>query len=254
MAAALLGWAMLLRAEAGDEASVFGSKEVSETGLIGIIYDLKQTQKREPTGVTPVEYFGVIREFLDKGWEESVLNKYFRAARPLYTTQIYIPLQTAGTAPRAFGMEGVIKPSVWVVHYKGQVSPPENGTYRFLCYADDLMAVAMNGKTVCEGSRGLRLESWKSPEKKSGPKAGNGDLTYGDWIELKKDEPVDLDVIVGERPGGQFCAFLMYEKQGAAYPPGVYPIFQLGAYNTPEYPAKDAPPFLKETKFWKGYQ
>jgi hypothetical protein len=147
-----------------------------------------------------------------------------------------------------------------LVHYKGQVSPPEDGTYRFLCYADDMIAVAVNGKTICQGSRrDMHLESvWTSSEKRRGPDAGNGDLAFGDWIELKKDVPVDLDVIVGERPGGQFCAFLLYEKQGAKYStPGggeVYPIFQLGEFNTPHYPSGDAPAFFKETKFWKGYQ
>ena len=75
---------------------------------------------------------------------------------------------------------------------------------------------------------------------------------------MKKDETVDLDVIVGERPGGQFCAFLMYEKQGESYPSEggqtVYPIFQLAAFDTPTYSPKDAPPFYKATQFWQGHQ
>ncbi len=114
-------------------------------------------------------------------------------------------------------MEKVIKPSAWVVVYKGQVSPPEDGVYRFVAYADDVIAVALNGKTVLLGGRKDtlgHLNVWNPTT--TGPRmdAANGQLAYGDWMTLKKGEPIDLDVLVGERPGGLFAAFLLYEKQG----------------------------------------
>lgn len=249
------GLMSLARAE---ESAAFGRESNGESGLIGILYDFKQTQKRTPTGVKPPDYTRIVEEFLSKDWSESVLNRYFRATRPLYTTQIFIPLMSAGEAPKAFGMQDVIKPAAWVVYYKGQVSPPEDGSYRFLAYSDDIMAVAVNGRTVCIGAR-FDLKMWKSSEK--GPRivAANGDLTYGDWIPLKKDEPVDLDVLVGERPGGLFCAFLLYEKQGAEYAKNdkgqtAYPIFQLTPYKMPSFPSKVAPPFSEAAAVWKGYQ
>ena len=250
----------VLRAE---EASVFGRTDNSEAGLIGILYDLKQTQKRQPTGVKAGEYSGILNEFLAKDWSESVLNRYFRATRPLYATQIFMPLMDAGKAPKAFDMEKVIKPSAWVVVFKGQVSPPEDGTYRFVAYADDVIAAALNGKTVVIGGRAdtvNHLKVWKA-QPNGGPRveSANGLLAYGDWMTLKKDEPVDLDVLVGERPGGQFCAFLLYEKQGVEYPKnekGVpqYPIFQLAPFQTPSSSPREAPPFSQANATWKGYQ
>jgi len=239
--------------------SVFGQKDNTVAGLIGIMYDLKQNQKRQPTGVDPVQYPSIIEEFLKKNWDESVLNRYFRAARPLYTTQIFIPLMSADDAPKAFDVDKVMKPSVWVVHYKGQVSPPEDGNYRFIAYADDVIAVGINGKTVCVGPhRASPLRVWTSPEKKKAGKAGNGELTYGEWITLKKDEPIDLDVMVGERPGGQFCAFLLYEKQGTDYPREGevirYPIFQLAPFDTPVRPISQAALFSVADKVWKAHQ
>lgn len=242
-----------------DAGSVFGQKENTVAGLIGIMYDFKQDQKRQPTGVSPADYAGIIREFLVKNWDESVLNRYFRAARPLYTTQIFIPLMDAGQAPKAFEVSNIMKPSVWVVHYKGQVSPPEDGNYRFIAYADDMIAVGVNGKTVCNGSRhDTKLDLWKSPEGGNAGRGGNGHLVYGDWITMKKDEPIDLDVIVGERPGGQFCAFLMYQKQGVDYPKEgnttLFPIFQLAPVETPRRPDNIAPLFFKTDQVWKGYQ
>ena len=43
---------------------------------------------------------------------------------------------------------------------------------------------------------------------------------------------VDIDIVIGERPGGQFLAVILYEKQGESYPlndrgRAVLPLFQL---------------------------
>src|SRR5690606_19880069 len=132
-----------LSSHAADNA--FGKEEKTEGALIGIIYDLKQDQHRRPTGIDPAQYPKVVSEFVKKNWDESVLNRFFRPARALYATQLFIPQMSADEAPKAFGVENVVKPAAWVIHYKGQVSPPEDGKYRFLCFADDLMVVAVNG-------------------------------------------------------------------------------------------------------------
>jgi hypothetical protein len=254
-----LGAAGLLRA---DEESVFGRQDNREAGLIGILYDLKQTQKRQASGVKASDYSGILNEFLSKDWSESVLNRYFRATRPLYATQIFIPLMDAGRAPKAFDMEKVIKPSAWVVVYKGQVSPPEDGVYRFVGYSDDVIVVAVNGRTVLVGGRPDaldRIKIWTPPEQGPRVEAANGFLRYGEWLTLKKDEPIDIDILVGERPGGLFCAFLLYEKQGVDYPKTAkgepkYPLFQLAPLETPSQPSKQAPPFSLGYGYWKGYQ
>ena len=240
-----------MSAAEGDKASIFGTRTQGESGLIGIIYDLKQTPKR-----TPIEedYTKIAKEFLDNNWDESVLNRYFRAVQPIYATQIFIPLMPADAAPAAFGVEKIIRPSRWVIHYKGQVSPPEDGTYRFLSYADDLIFVAVDGKTVCQGSRpDIWIDSVCPRQATKGPVIGNGDLSMGDWVDMKKDVPVDLDVLIGERPGGSFCAFLLYEKKGEVYPQKdgktIYPAFQLAPGTTPDYPSD----LLEAIKYWKGY-
>ena len=234
-----------------EKASVFGTRTQSESGLIGILYDLKQTQKRDPISE---DYTAIVKEFLENNWDESVFNRYFHAVQPIYATQIFIPLMPADLAPAAFGVEKIIRPSRWVIHYKGQVSPPEDGTYRFLCYADDLIFAAVDNKVVCQGSRpDCWIESVWPQQATKGPEIGNGNLSLGDWVDLKKDEPVDLDVLIGERPGGNFCAFLLYEKKGEVYPQKdgktIYPAFQLAPGDTPGYPSD----LLKDIKYWKGY-
>ncbi len=245
---------------AQEDSGLFGSSEKDAPGLIAIIYDLKQTQSMQPSKITAETYPGVVQDFLGKGWDEVVLNKFFRVTRPLYSTQIFIPGMDAGAAPKAYGVDKVMKASCWVIHYKGQVSPPQDGTYRFVSYADDAIAVAVNNKTVCIGARhDMRLEKlWQTTEKK-GAKAFNGELTYGEWVTLKKDEPVDLDVLVGERPGGDFCAFLLYQKQGETYQTDkdghpVLPVFQLAPMEIPNKDPGKSPPFSRASETWKQYR
>ena len=260
--AVLFRWLMLavsvcffiaqVSAAEAEKRTLFGTRTLNEAGLIGILYDLKQNQKRAPVGE---DFTGIVKEFLENNWDEAVLNRYFRAIQPIYATQIIIPEMAADAAPAAFGVEKIIKPSRWVIHYKGQVSPPEDGTYRLLCYADDLMFAALDGKIVCQGSRhDCWIDSvWPRQASTKGPQIGNGDLSMGDWVDMKKDTPLDLDVLLGERPGGRFCAFLLYEKKGETYPQKdgktIYPAFQLAPGETPGYPSD----LLKDIKYWKGY-
>ncbi len=261
--ASLIASALLLvphlHAQQENSSLLFGTSEKDAAGLIAIIYDLKQTQSMQPSQITAETYPEVVKEFVKKGWDEVVLNRFFRVTRPLYSTQIFIPGMDAGGAPKAYGVDKVMRASCWVIHYKGQVSPPEDGTYRFVCYADDMIAVAVNNKTVANGSRqDMRMENvWKSPEKQ-GAKAFNGELTYGDWIPMKKDTPIDLDILVGERPGGEFAAFLLYQKQGGTYqndPKGhpILPVFQLSDQPIPGR-AGDNAPHATKGKPWTQYR
>ncbi len=254
---ALLSLAAPLAAQEEEKENYFGKEDKTRSGLIAIIYDLKQTQSRTPSGVGADRYPAVVREFLEKGWDEVVLNRFFRITRPLYATQIFIPRIDAGAAPKAFGVQDLIKPSEWVVHYKGQVSPPRTGRFRFVGYADDVMAVAVNGKTVMIGCRpDMDLdEVWKSKGPR-GANAFNGSLVYGDWVDMEKGSPIDLDVLVGERPGGDFGAFLLYQMEGEEYAKGagghpVLPIFQLAKQPMTFADSWRVPPFCVAAETWQ---
>ena len=246
----------------GSDATYYGARDDSEAGLLGIIYDLKQTPKRTPTGVDPSTYPGIIEKFLRQHWDDAVLRPYFSAAKPLYTTQIFIPMMGSDEAPKAFGMGDIIKPSCWTIHYKGQVSPPEDGVYRFVGGGDDFIAVAVDEKTVLYQAYwsgtvwGSKVPIWTP---KDPPVVVNQHcpILTGDWIALKKNHPVDLDVMIGEWPGGQSQAILLYQKQGVHYGTDetgslVLSIFQLAHYNTPVPPLALAPHFLSGVPVWKG--
>ena len=236
--------------------NVFGRETVNEgeSALMGMFYDLKQTQTGEPTTVDPDSYSTVLENFLRKGWDESVLNHYYRATKPIYTTQICIPLMDADNGPKAFGLEKRVKPRCWVIHYKGQVVPPHDGTYRFYGYADDLCVVAVDGKLVLQASRGDTPVAPPSPGVNYD--AGNDRLRVGKWMDLKASQPVDLDILIGERPGGQFCAFLLVEEKGGNYEMEngvpILPLFQVAPYDTPSYP--ESVKFSKKASIWKALQ
>ena len=241
-----------------DNEDVFGQTKQSEAAFMGVLYDLKQTQDHKPTNVDPETYTTVLDEYLSKGWDESVLDRYYRVSKPLFTTQVFIPNMNADNAPKAFGAEKMVKPSRWVIHYKGQVSAPEPGTYRFWGIADDIMAVAINGKTELVGARHdmtLVKTNWH-PSEREGAHEGDGNLVPGDWFTIKAGEIIDLDIIIGERPGGLFNAFVMLEKQGASYETDrrgklILPIFQIAPYATPT--ARDSE-FATGAPTWKSYQ
>jgi hypothetical protein len=254
LALASLGFAAA-PASAQDD-SVFGRSERKGATLIGIFYDLKQTQRREPIPDFAKNYATSIDEFLVAGFDEALLNRFFRAATPLYTTQFAIPMMSAAGAPKAFGVESVVKPSYWIVHYKGQVAPPSDGFYRFVGNFDDLLVVAINRKVILDGcrpdTRFPRL-NWKEPADK-GPRVAANELSrYGDWVELKAGKPVDLDILIGERPGGQFHGVVLYEKRGETYPrtangQAILPLFQ-----TAENP-KTSPVYLTDRPVWKCFE
>jgi hypothetical protein len=54
------------------------------------------------------------------------------------------------------------------------------------------------------------------PKTSEASNASNG-FHPGDWMELSDRETYRLDVLIGERPGGQFKAILLVEEAGKKY-------------------------------------
>ena len=244
-----------------QDHAVFGSTKISSASMIGILYDLKQDQARKPMNMDIPAYGRLVDEFISKGWDESVLNRYFRAARPLYTTQIFIPLISANAAPKAFEVDNIVKPMFWLIHYKGQVSAPSSGEWRFWGDGEEVCSVAVNGKNVLLANwHEITCPSvkWKSPEP-PGQAVASSNLRAGNWIQLKAGQVVDLDVLIGERGGGVFCAFLLIEKRGETYKKidghPILPVFQLAPFDTPQpASAKYGPVIATNGPIWNGLQ
>ena len=244
----------------GATAKSADKEDQSEVGLIGNLYDFKQTPLHQLTNVGQGEYYGVLDEFLLKSWDEDVLNRFYRPSKPLYTTQIFIPQMSSMDVPKALGVERLIKPTFWVIHYKGEVSPPEAGTYRFVACADDVIVVAVNGKTVLSTRMGGPQKFKWQPSAPDSPTVGGVGMRHGDWMVLNNDETIDLDVLIGDCPAPYFDAFLLIEKKDTTYAMDqhgnpILPIFQVAEYDTPARNDGNIEPlFAKGFPIWKSHQ
>lgn len=231
---------------AGDTTPASSTTQHGESALIGTFYDFKQDQKRGPLPMDRHVFEEAVAKFIDTDWDEGMFSKYYRVPRPLYTTELFIDTINSETAPKAFGVEKTVQQYTWLVYYKGQVQAPEDGFYRFLGDADDFVAVAVNGKTVLVADiPGTRLRvKWFAKETADVHGKWGGDYTAGDWFEAKAGRLIDVDIITGDSPGGQFRCKLCIQKKGFAYKNNEVPPFQLA-------PTKDTPPGVPT---WKGVQ
>ena len=226
---------------------LFGAK-FGAVGLSGNFYDLKQapTGKRtemwgaDPDTIGPHNqqavgaYVNELHEFIRGRWSESRLRKFYRAPEQLVATQFFIPDRSANEAPKAYGVEGQVKPSRWVAHYKGRVKAPVTGKFRFVGFGDDLMLVRWEGKTALDAGYdapsvdAVTVVHAGDPFREYKDFAGNPRIPQvdylghapgkpaapfraGPWIDARAGMDYSMEVVIGETPGGSFFAFLGIE-------------------------------------------
>jgi hypothetical protein len=165
-----------------------------------------------------------LTQFTRSGWKTSKIARFYRSPKKLYATSVMMPQIRSSVAPAAFDEADTIG-YAWMVHYKGPLVYPEDITFRFWGHGDDVMVVRVNGEVVLNASwpddnRGTYLigGTWQSSSADSRRfYFGNNLAVVGDWITLKAGEPQDMEVIIGEVPGGAFCTYLVVEVEGEEY-------------------------------------
>ena len=221
--------------------SLFGAKGASVAGLPGTFYDCKQLPSGAASAFSgdeskPAFIDKVLRPFV-KNWDVSVLEKFFKAPEQLTTGQIFIPISSADGAPESYGVGGKCKGMRWVAHYKGAVVAPKSGKFRFICFADDSMAVRFNGKTVGDGGYtvlglpGHLVNCGAKPDPKRSLPPGITADTYagsqnadrvpfrcGDWVDVVKGREYPLEIIISEIVGGRFSGYLLMEEAATGTP------------------------------------
>lgn len=226
------------RRKARSGGSLFGFNETQEDDLIGTMYDLKlDATGKKPTGLGPKgnpgatddDFYKACRDLLaGSRVNEGALRRYYTVPQKLGATQLFIPERQADEAPKAFGVADKVKPNFWVIHYRGRFAAPVSGQYRFVGKADDLLWVAVQGRTVLEAhwDNNNFLTSWRPKDHIDQHSiydfmGGNTDddkkrafLTYGDWMNLEAGKPKDLEILLGEYGGGRFFGVLLIQQQG----------------------------------------
>jgi hypothetical protein len=257
----------------GPIMPAFGFREAQPNGtLVGNFYDFKQLRGEKPKPNPDYKgdanarldaaaanlFWGEAVKFIDKNWSRTGLYKYFTSPNPLFATQLYIPTMSAEEAPKAYGVEKLAKGKAWIALYRGRVSPPETGTYRFIGGADDLLIVRFDGRIVLDG--GLRNIT-KLKSDKPGYKYGfKGDLFREGFpvsapLQLRKDQFYDIQIMVGEAPGGEFNAFLLFEQEGVTYKQTakgtpILPLFRVA--NSKTETSNAGPPFMEDGPIWRA--
>lgn len=255
----------------GPLMPIFGFKEAQSGGtLVGRFYDLKQSQghratpdlaKLGPARLAAKE----VSEFIASGWGPASLSHFYRAPISLYATQIFVPEMSADEAPKAYGVEKEVKPMAWIAHYKGKISPPATGTYRFVGAGDDIMAVRLDGRLVLDCG-GVKVSSFK-PDRANAPTyryqyenngwtiATRGGFVVGNRMELRAGLFYNIDIVFSEGPGGFFCAMLLFEQEGVDYQKDskgnpILPIFRVA--DTKTDPVSTGPQFMADGPVWRA--
>ena len=208
--------------------SLFGMKgsSLGASGLIGTLYDLKQTADRKPTSAAPANtgiapYRTSVREFLESGWSAGRLQRFFKSPDKLVSGQLFITGRSADDAPKAFEVEKLMKPSRWVVHYRCYVEMPSSMPFRFVGSGDDFLIVRWNRKIALDDGYetylagggnykdfGVKVTQEFKVDRRPG---GLHRLKAGPWIQVTKGTKVPVEVLIGETPGGVFDCYLAIE-------------------------------------------
>lgn len=200
----------------------FGLQQAPPSGaLVGTLYLMPsehyKTNEEELAG-----FKRWIKSVATSGWPESSFRDLPKSPKQLFSTQILIPQIVALEAPKAFGVEKQKALVRFFIRYRGRVSPPRDGRWRFVGYGDDILVVRLDGKIVLESSA-----PWEKKDKPGltgwtprrfynyGPKL---DYTVGEWVQLSTSRSYDLEIAMSEEPRtGDTSAILLVEEEGAIY-------------------------------------
>jgi hypothetical protein len=227
-----------------EATTLFGSGLSVGNDLVGTFYDMKRSRSGNSAELDPEALNAIIEKFVKGGWRSRDLSKYYQSPKKLYATCFMVPTTRSATAPRAFG-ESDTGGWCWLVHYKGDLVHADGITFRFWGQGDDVLLVRVNGEVVLNASwpgNGDQYTKWTSDDSKTRTYVlGNNYSVPSDWITLEPGVPLDMEVLCGELPGGQFDMMLVVEEKGVEYPQNknAAPIFPMFKTAEPSHELRD---------------
>ena len=249
--------------------TAFGFKGVTtKAGLVGHIYDLKQTADGKPTDIkddgvlkdphlldkitngwikgqemsaiwydhsklgkrvdllnqSTLSHAAVLNEFMSKNWDESVLNRYYKSKDPMTAFQIFIPSTSSAAALKAFGAEKDLKPTHYLVHYKGLVKGPKDGEFRFRVVTQGRMdLIRFNNENVYGTAYNplydMKSFQFKNTDPASATKWSTKGYSAGKWFRVDAGRSYPIEILMESDSVG-FSACVMIEER---YPEKPYP-------------------------------
>lgn len=214
-----------------SDMTIFGSGKSFGNDLEGTYYHIMRDRAgnrisavQPALGSTGPQYAAVLNRFLGNNWSPSEFDAYYRSPMKLYATHFMVPPCASSLGPSNFGVSEDVQAALWMAHYKGKISYPKGGRFRFWGLGDNFLFVRINGKVVLDAGYGdlqylYPNLTWRSTAKEHRKyKFGHARSRVGDWFTLEPGVPVEMEVLMGEAGGGLFCAMLNIEEWGVDYP------------------------------------
>ena len=256
-----------------DFVPMFGAKEVQSGGSFSVrLYDLKQFSSRKANPDlrklgAPKLIRQEVTKFIKGGWSTSHFARFFRAPVTLYPTQIFIPEIFSEEAPKAFEAEQYIEvhpDAGWVALYRGKISPPADGVYRFVGVGDDILVVRVDGRIVLDAG-GAKMTDFVTDQPDKPAYAydywsnqwnisNRGGFVVGNRMDLKAGHFYDIQVVFSDQ-GGWCAGMILFQQEGVDYAKDakgnpILPVFRVADVKPVSARRNGIPVYLKDGPIW----
>jgi hypothetical protein len=223
-----------------NQISTFGREQSIGNDFEGVLYQLSHDRSGGVASMDEDGFRVILRDYVMRGWDDSVLRKYYKFPKKLYATHFIIPPIPSPLGPDSFGAPDMECYYMFAV-YKGKLVFQEDIKIRFWGMGDAYLFVNVDGKEVLLNGWATHMnynfDWWRSRSSDNlTTMFCNLPMVVGDWIELKANEPVDMKVLFGEWKGGDMGAGLLVEVEGQEYPKSFWSGPLLPAFKTEELP------------------
>jgi hypothetical protein len=112
------------------QTSLYGKEESIGNDFEGQLYHLRYSRSGGPASMDDDGFRNTLRDYVTSGWDDSVLDKYYRSPKKMYTTHFVIPPTPSPMAPDIFGVPE--KEGYWIfMVYQGKLVSKEDIKFRF---------------------------------------------------------------------------------------------------------------------------
>ncbi len=207
-----------------DEVTMFGGTTSIGNDLEGTLYDLKRYRNGRTSGIYETEGIqNAVEQFLRSGWRSSVLAKFYRSPKKLYSPMVMVPPTDSSLGPWAFG-EREMDPWAFLLHYKGKLVHKDGIKFRFITMGDNYLVIRVNDKVVLDYKNQFEAAVSGTPSKALNYHLGHWWAYASEWIELKPGVPQDVEFILGDYKGYLFASMVAIEEYGVDYPTAPLPL------------------------------
>ena len=161
-----------------------------------------------------------VERFVREGFDRSFFDDFPKIGDPLYAAHILHSRVNSRELSEIFERE---LPVDFIIHLRGEITPPEDGRYRFFTASDEVIAVGLN-RRLASARRGATSASHDfagvSLRRTGAYSSGWGSVffQYGEWVEMQSGQTYPIDIVIGvEGRNTRYSAMLLVQKEGVDY-------------------------------------